>query len=93
MRPLWTLPNVVGCLLMRHGWSTFSVFPVPTESHPVETLNDDLKTTTKHTSVRSYLTHRRQRAPHMQFKSIRGEGWVEIKWRLNPDFIRREANQ
>ena len=99
LRPLWTIPNPVGCLLMNRHWMTFSVFTVPTEDNPVETLNDDLKTTTKHTSVRSYLKHRRQRAPHMQFKSIRYpptgmcSAVVEIKWRLNPDFIRREANR
>lgn len=79
--------------MTRHHWSTFSVIPTPSESHPVETLNDDLTTTTKHHSVRSYLAHRRERAPFMIFKSIRGDGWVEIKWRLNDAYIRQEANQ
>lgn len=79
--------------MTRRHWSTFTAFPIPTASHPVETLNDDLITTTKHHSVRAYLAHRRKQAPYMEFKSVRGHGWVEIRWRLNDSYIRTEANE
>jgi len=93
MRPLWHLHHPMGCLLMRHGWSTYTVLPIPTAENPIETLNDDLTTTTTHTSVRAYLAHTRRRCPHMLFKSVRGFTIVEIKWRLNDDYIRTEGNQ
>ena len=85
--------------MTRHHWSTFTVFPIPTATRPVETLNEDLITTTKHHSVRSYLAHRLKQAPFAQFKSVRhpatgmGSATVEIRWRLDPAHIRKEANQ
>jgi len=82
--------------MTRNHWATFTAFPIPTEDRPVETLNDDLTTTTEHHSVRAYLAHRRKRSPAFQFKSIRGHGWVEIKWRLKDEHqhrISREDSQ
>jgi len=78
--------------MTRNHWATYTVLPIPTAENPVETLNDDLTTTTTHTSVRAYLAHTRRRCPHMLFKSVRGFTIVEIKWRLKAEHIRREAD-
>jgi len=84
---------------MRHHWSTYTVVRPPSESLPIETLNDDLTTMTTFTTVRAYLKHLRQKRPSFQFKSVRhgstdmGSAVVEIKMRYNPALIRREANQ
>ncbi len=78
---------------MRGHWMEFSAFPVPTEDQPVETLNDDLITMTKHHSVRSYLAHRRKQSRFFEFKSIRSHGWVEIKWRLKAEHQHRISRE